>query len=372
MPIDDGGSPSLQTLLSAVRPGDLVLFCCPCHKNGDDDDDHLGCIKNGRRECHQPDGEVLSRWGLVVGKAIIDLDYLYGSLNVTRSISMPKPDFEEPIRFSRDEIERNVEKYASPWAIKLKIIEERGNEALLSLNDLQAVCRPDSNGQWRLATVRFHNVGELEFEMIDSRSGPQDFHRDKLGELIARNGIQLIQDTIALRGALLDAFLNQPNHDEARWRVDTLVLVAEDGGVEKLLRTKDEIPFGLTVAQIIQSLHTQRRIEESALRWAVDSWAFALGVLPECEFRPFFESSLWARIESNDQTGRLNIITTAGKALFTYPFGDREAALQCVKEISDFVGARNRGRYAPLEQDAATVEFRTSLANTRTHRTDSR
>ena len=239
-----------------------------------------------------------------------------------------------------------------------------------------AVCRPDSNGQWRLAQVWYSTCHvprfPLEFETSDSRPEVMDFHRSRLVEMIARNGIQIIQDTTALRGALADAFLNQPNYDEARWRVDILALLAEIGTVEKLLRTKDEIPFDLTVAQTIQTLHTQKRIEESALRWAVDSWALALGILPGCEFRPFFENSLCARIEPNDPTGRLNIVNMAGKELFNYAFGNREAALQCVREITDFVKSRNRGRYAPLKQDVAQAEFCTSLENTRTHRKDSR
>ena len=134
MPNDDGGSPSLQTLLSAVRPGDLVLFWCPCHKSRDDHDDLLACIKNGRRECNL-DGVVLSRWGLVVEGAVVNLDCIDYGVNVEPLIGLPMmPDPEEPI-ISREEIERNLEEYVFPEAIELKIIEERGNEVLLSLQE---------------------------------------------------------------------------------------------------------------------------------------------------------------------------------------------------------------------------------------------
>ncbi len=110
-----------------------------------------------------------------------------------------------------------------------------------------------------------------------------DIYRRKLRDLISERGVTVCNDTPTLKNLLADVFQNQPSRREAHWRIETLVLIAENGAIEELRSTSAVVPYSITAEKLAQSLYDQKRIEKSALRWAIDTWAIAIGVISESD-----------------------------------------------------------------------------------------
>ena len=96
--------------------------------------------------------------------------------------------------------------------------------------------------------------------------------RMTLGEIVARHGVAVADDPRRC-GALLRDYAGQ-----YRREIFVLVSALEEGVAEDLLGARGRVPPSLLVGQLVRRLTDRRALDEDAARWAVESWALALGV----------------------------------------------------------------------------------------------
>ena len=111
-----------------------------------------------------------------------------------------------------------------------------------------------------------------------------DFHRTKLHDLISTRGVSICEDIAMPKALLSDAFRNHPSASEAKWRILTLALTAEHGVIDELTHTKSSIPYSMIADKLVDNIHASNRIEKESVRWAIDSWALAIGVISSVNF----------------------------------------------------------------------------------------
>src|SRR5918993_2716545 len=104
-----------------------------------------------------------------------------------------------------------------------------------------------------------------------------DAPRQTLRELIARHGPGLCSDARRCEALLRD-------HAAAHRReVNTLVSALKERVPLDLLAAQSAMPRGLLAARLAKRLEDHLALTGEAARWAVDSWALALGVVTEAE-----------------------------------------------------------------------------------------
>lgn len=99
-----------------------------------------------------------------------------------------------------------------------------------------------------------------------------DRPRQTLREIIARYGPSIYEDPRRCRALLLDLA------GEYRTEVFVLVSALEEGVVTELRARQPGVPLGLLLGRLVRRLEGNRAMDEEAARWAVESWAFALGI----------------------------------------------------------------------------------------------
>lgn len=104
-----------------------------------------------------------------------------------------------------------------------------------------------------------------------------DVPRDTLRELIARHGPGLLSDAKRCEGLLRDLC------GAHRREINTLISALKERVPLDLLAAQSTIPRGLLLARLTRRLEDQLALTEGAARWAVDSWALALGVVTDAE-----------------------------------------------------------------------------------------
>lgn len=104
-----------------------------------------------------------------------------------------------------------------------------------------------------------------------------DLPRQKLCELIATYGRSLCDDPRRC-GALLRDYLR------GQYRREVYVLIgALKEGVAADLLASQRVPHEVLLAHLTKRLHDNLALAEDAARWAVESWALALGVISSSE-----------------------------------------------------------------------------------------
>lgn len=93
--------------------------------------------------------------------------------------------------------------------------------------------------------------------------------RDTLRELIESRGIELAGNLQQLRGLLSD------RHPTLKQERNLLLAAAEDGIPQQLLAS--ERPSETHLRRLVSRLQRDRRIDEDAAAWAVETWAHAVG-----------------------------------------------------------------------------------------------
>src|SRR3712207_659269 len=101
--------------------------------------------------------------------------------------------------------------------------------------------------------------------------------RRTLRELIARHGPGLCSDARRCEGLLRDLC------GAHRREINILVNALKERVPLDLLAAKGSIPRGLLLTRLARRLEEQLALTEEAARWAVDSWALALGVVTDAE-----------------------------------------------------------------------------------------
>ncbi|HEX8556652.1 MAG TPA: hypothetical protein VF668_01045 [Pyrinomonadaceae bacterium] len=108
-----------------------------------------------------------------------------------------------------------------------------------------------------------------------------DAARRTLRELIAGRGTGLCSDARRCEGLLRDLC------GEHRREINILVGALRERVPLDLLAAKNSVPTYLLVARLAKRLEEQLALTEDAARWAVDSWALALGVVTDAELEEF-------------------------------------------------------------------------------------
>lgn len=106
-----------------------------------------------------------------------------------------------------------------------------------------------------------------------------DAPRRTLRELIARHGPGLCSDARRCEGLLRDLC------GEHRREINILTGALRERVPLDLLAGRNSVPTGLLLARLAKRLEEHLALTEEASRWAVDSWALALGVVSDAELR---------------------------------------------------------------------------------------
>jgi len=101
--------------------------------------------------------------------------------------------------------------------------------------------------------------------------------RQKLSEIVARHGRDIANDPRRVEGLLRD--YGGPHRRE----IAVLVSAAEEGVAAELLAAGAGLPREALLARLARRLHDNVAMEPAAARWAVNSWALALGVISDAE-----------------------------------------------------------------------------------------
>ena len=106
--------------------------------------------------------------------------------------------------------------------------------------------------------------------------------RSKLAELVGRFGLDLCNDPKRCEGLLRDVC------GEHKREITALVSAAREGVGAELRQSSAGVPKELIIARLTKRLNENVGLAEDLARWAVESWAVALGMASADEFRfPF-------------------------------------------------------------------------------------
>jgi hypothetical protein len=98
--------------------------------------------------------------------------------------------------------------------------------------------------------------------------------RQKLCEIIKRYGKDVCNDHKRIRGLLND--FCSGNYPE----INYLLTALEEQVYTELVVSSKTVPYEMLSARLVNRLYINRGMAEEIARWAVNSWALALGVIP--------------------------------------------------------------------------------------------
>lgn len=103
--------------------------------------------------------------------------------------------------------------------------------------------------------------------------------RQKLCELIAKHGLSLCNDPQRCEGLLRDYC------SEHYREVSIIVSALKERIPVELQESSDAVPIEMLVARLTKRLQDNQAMDGDAAKWGVESWAMALGVIPNqgCE-----------------------------------------------------------------------------------------
>lgn len=107
-----------------------------------------------------------------------------------------------------------------------------------------------------------------------------DLPRQKLRELLTRYGPALVDDPRRCEGLLRDLC------GEYKREIFVLISALEQGVAKDLLTAQNRVPYPVIAAQLVKQLREDLALDEEAARWAVESWAGALGLAPGVTVTP--------------------------------------------------------------------------------------
>jgi ABC-type transporter Mla MlaB component len=107
---------------------------------------------------------------------------------------------------------------------------------------------------------------------VAANATKHDVPRQKLQEIVAHYGDAIVEDPRRCRALLLDLC------GEYRREIFVLTTAQEEQVPNDLLEMGERMPTSVLVAQLTRRLMDNRALTEDAARWAVESWAEALGL----------------------------------------------------------------------------------------------
>jgi len=111
--------------------------------------------------------------------------------------------------------------------------------------------------------------------------------RQTLYQLIQKEGITRYSEAKKCKAVLSDLCGEYPRE------ISALVVALEEQIIDELQKNAQFIPLELLLKQLAKRIQNQRAITEEASIWAVESWAFVLGIYsPDLSnINPYFEHS---------------------------------------------------------------------------------
>jgi len=108
-----------------------------------------------------------------------------------------------------------------------------------------------------------------------------DLPRQKLVEIVAKHGKTVVDNPRRLEGLLRDYC------GVYRREISVLTMALEERIAPDLLAAAKSTPRQVLLGRLAQRLCDNLALSEPAARWAVDSWAFALGIVSKDELKSF-------------------------------------------------------------------------------------
>ncbi len=102
--------------------------------------------------------------------------------------------------------------------------------------------------------------------------------RQKLCEIIVRYGRSLCEDPQRCEGLLRDLC------GQYRKELSALVSALKEGIPAELVSSQNNVPIVVLLARLAKRLQENCALDETAAKWAVESWALALGVISNSNF----------------------------------------------------------------------------------------
>src|SRR5262245_44048104 len=126
----------------------------------------------------------------------------------------------------------------------------------------------------RTVGPRIASGGRLERRGVEGGVQMEEIPRQRLRELWVKYGHSLLDEPGRCAGLLRDTCYGQ-----YRLEITVLVHALQDGVATALLTTSEGIPIEVVLAQLTQRLQDHLGLSAEAARWAVESWAWAVGTL---------------------------------------------------------------------------------------------
>src|SRR5207248_1403629 len=103
-----------------------------------------------------------------------------------------------------------------------------------------------------------------------------EFYRQALRQILDRHGRAVCDDPRRVRGLLHDEAGGRGSRDDRE--VNVLVGALEHGAVKELEVHKNLMPVGALLERAAEKLRNKLAMSDEASRWAVETWALALGL----------------------------------------------------------------------------------------------
>ncbi len=104
-----------------------------------------------------------------------------------------------------------------------------------------------------------------------------DAPRQKLREIIERHGREIIENSRRVESLLRDYF------GAYRREIAVLTMAIEEHAAADLLAAPASLPRPVLVSRLTQRLCDNLALSETAARWSIESWAWALGIISDAE-----------------------------------------------------------------------------------------
>jgi parallel beta-helix repeat protein len=160
--------------------------------------------------------------------------------------------------------------------------------------------------------------------------------RQKLREIVARHGANIAREPRRAEGLLRD------HCGTYRREVAVLVSAAEERVAAELLAADRGLPRDVLLARLARRLHDDVAMEAAAARWAVNSWALALGVISDGELEAM------ERAQAQAAPTAATVTTAAGRESNQTAGESARARSHTAREI--VVSAAGDGDYASIAQ----------------------
>lgn len=171
-----------------------------------------------------------------------------------------------------------------------------------------------------------------------------DLPRQKLREIVARHGRAVIEDARRCEGLLRDYC------GAYRREVSVLVMALEERVVEDMLAAPaSTTPREVLLARLSVRLCDHLALSEPAARWAVDSWALALGVISNAEL-----STIEQRRQAQSQATALPV-TTQNQEQAPQKTKPQSRAASGASGTNVVVSARGGGNYTSIGEALKNV-----------------